>query len=241
MQSRSTHISASDREPTTDQGTCTTQAQLGETNELDWGYLQESRWGVTYRSRNDSKTAASPRSIPAWVTDSSHLHSLQVAQQAEELSFPGDSVGLNLWQAALLVPVSSRELVWSQSSSQLSSLFCLRGTLCFYDLLSQWGGGSNEFGHFQGLLEAIFSCLTILFKELPAGCGVLVSEETVNISLVEQGLTHWAISPLNCSILRWDLLSSCLSFLGRWYYRQVPPFQLDILFSWLNCELNWIP
>ena len=35
---------------------------------LYWGYIQDYRCGVTYRSRNDSKTAVSPKSTPSWLT-----------------------------------------------------------------------------------------------------------------------------------------------------------------------------
>lgn len=82
----------SDREPTTDQSTNTTQAQLGE---FYWGYLYEYGRGVMHRGRK----AVSPKPTPAWVT--AHKagdleHSAQTAGSSAGGGSPSDdSVGLN--------------------------------------------------------------------------------------------------------------------------------------------------
>lgn len=66
------------------------------------------------------------------------------------MSIPSDSVGLNLFEAALLVCFFQ---AWCQSL--LCSLVCLRGSLQL--LLLTLGGreGPSESGKFQGLLRAI--------------------------------------------------------------------------------------
>jgi hypothetical protein len=60
--------------------------------EFYWGYLQEYRWGVTYRSRNGLKAAVSPKPVPAWLTDHKAgtldlTAQPAVAQQAGECPF----------------------------------------------------------------------------------------------------------------------------------------------------------
>jgi hypothetical protein len=56
-----------DRNPITNQSMVTTKIQPEETITLQLTYRNMGE-GVTYRSRNNSKTAASPRPNPAWVT-----------------------------------------------------------------------------------------------------------------------------------------------------------------------------
>lgn len=70
--------------------------------------------GVTYRSRNDAETAASPRPIPAWVA-AHRAGTLELTAQPGgsstgwRVSIPSDSVGLT----------SSEQLHWFVSSRQL--------------------------------------------------------------------------------------------------------------------------
>lgn len=79
-----THLLNPDRDPTTEQSTDTTQVHPSES----MCFI-----GVTYKSINDSKTAASPWTTPAWVTvhkswgTHSTLHKLQAPQQVPEGPF----------------------------------------------------------------------------------------------------------------------------------------------------------
>lgn len=93
-----------DRQPTTDQSMDTTKVELGK---------RESFIGLLNRSRNDSKTALSPRSTPAWLTAHKAENLEHIAQPAGRStgwrrSFPGASVDLT----------PSRQLVWSVSAMQ---------------------------------------------------------------------------------------------------------------------------
>ena len=63
------------------------------------------------------------------------------------MSFPGASVGLNLFQVVALISQSSLQLCFSESDSQQSLLFTLGRE------------GPSESGQFQGLPEAILSHL----------------------------------------------------------------------------------
>lgn len=95
------HLLTPDRKPTTDQSTNTTKDQLGEPKSFIGVSYRNMGEGVTYRSRSDSKdgcitkayanTSDSSQKLGAWDT----LHSVQAAQQVR-VSFPRDSVGLNL-------------------------------------------------------------------------------------------------------------------------------------------------
>jgi hypothetical protein len=66
----------------------------------------------SYRSRNDSKSAAHPS-----MGDSSHARNVELTAQPANISrdwrasFPGTSVGISLFQETWLVPASSRQLV----------------------------------------------------------------------------------------------------------------------------------
>lgn len=82
--------------------------------------------GVTYRSRNDPKTAASAKSTPAWVDSSQSWvpeHTAQPAgsSPAWRVSFAGDSVDLSLFQVSQLISASFRLLDLSPYSLQLGS------------------------------------------------------------------------------------------------------------------------
>lgn len=68
------------------------------------------------------------------------------------LSFPSDLVGLNLFQAAQLDPVSSRQLVWSRGL--FWSLACLRATLSSFTVYCGIEELS-EYDQIQGHSEAI--------------------------------------------------------------------------------------
>lgn len=92
-----------DREPMTDQSTHTTQVQLGVKQGVLSGFLTGMWVRGSYRSRHDSKAAASPRPAPAWVTaQKPGAHCTASDSSAlRRLSFPRDS--------AL---TSSRQLSW---------------------------------------------------------------------------------------------------------------------------------
>lgn len=96
-----------DRAPRPDQSIHITKVQLGKSVSY-WSYLQ---------CRNDSETAASPMPTPLWVAETgnlgtwSTLHILQADQRGWRVTFLGDSVVLNLIQAALLVFVSFRQFI----------------------------------------------------------------------------------------------------------------------------------
>jgi hypothetical protein len=103
------HLLTPDRQLTTDRNTGTTKAQLGKLMSC----LVDA-----YRSRNDSKTDASPN-------PSLHMRKFTKAEKLEHTAPPtgsstgwrlSDSVGLNLFQ---LVSASSRQL------SGLVSVACL--------------------------------------------------------------------------------------------------------------------
>lgn len=79
-----THIHDPDRVSTTDQNLDTTQVQLGKSVNFI---------GVTYKSRNDLDSCIT-KAHPSMVQENSTVW---------RISFPGGSVGLNLFQAAQLV------------------------------------------------------------------------------------------------------------------------------------------
>lgn len=115
-------------------------------------YLQEYGWRITFRGRNASlkPILARVRALRARTLE----HSAQPLGGSVNwrLSFPSDLVGLNLFQAAQLDPVSSRQLVGSRGL--FWSLACLRAALssfvvyCGIEEL-------NGYGQFQGHSEAI--------------------------------------------------------------------------------------
>jgi hypothetical protein len=77
--------------------------------------------------------------------------------------FPGASVGLNFFQAALLALASSRQLVWSDSSLQLSlleSLLCCLALLFLGDtqclLLTLSGQGLVNLVSFRDFLKLLW-------------------------------------------------------------------------------------
>lgn len=70
----------------------------------------------------------------------------------------------------------------SGSLSLLFSSACLRGTISsFYILL--WREEPSESDQFQGLPEAILSCLLPILRRILAGLNVLTGEETANNSM----------------------------------------------------------
>ena len=105
-----------------------------------WDYLQVYEWGVTHRSRNDTKPAASPKSTPAWVTAHKDgkpgAYSTAYRQLTRKESILSRcSVGLNLSQGALLFSASSEHLVWPQSLL-CSSASLWEGLLALYVYLA---------------------------------------------------------------------------------------------------------
>ena len=94
------------------------------------------------------------------------------------LSFSGASVGLNLFQAAQLVSVSSKKLsgrsinqsfstsIFRESSSQLC--FTSSGQDSQFSLTTS-REGLSESGEFQGFSEVILSCLPFCLRSFPAG------------------------------------------------------------------------
>jgi hypothetical protein len=101
-----TSLLTPDGGPTLDQSADTTKVQFSKPRGLG---------GVTYRSRNDSKTAVSPKATPVWVTahkaeDLEHTtQSLQAAQQVGKWLLEG-------WRGgAELIQISHRQLLWCQS------------------------------------------------------------------------------------------------------------------------------
>lgn len=101
---------------------------------FNWGYLQECGWGVTYRSRDDSKTVVLPKPTPA----QEHL------KHTANLKAPQQERGLPKWLSHskpcqlgwfLFLPGS-----WSDLKSHLYSMACLRFFCIFYGLF--WKGGA---------------------------------------------------------------------------------------------------
>lgn len=89
----------------------TTKAQLSEP------MIKEGVRVRAKRSRNDSKTAAPPKSTPAWaIVDKAGIlqHTAQPAHSSTcwRAFFFDDSVVLNLFQGAQVVSASSRQLDW---------------------------------------------------------------------------------------------------------------------------------
>lgn len=89
------------------------------------------------------------------------------------VSFPG-GLGLNLFQAVLLVSAASRRLVCAQDFYNLT---CLRGSLGFYCLFCR--EGPRESAQLQGLPEAILTHLPSCLRSFSIGQNVLISEEIV--------------------------------------------------------------
>lgn len=101
-----------ERELMKDQRTDTIKIQRGA-QWVYWHYSREHGWGVTYKSLNDSRTAASPQPTP--LGDSPRkLGTWYTAQPAgsstncPSLALPGWSAGLCFFQEAGLVWVFSR-------------------------------------------------------------------------------------------------------------------------------------
>lgn len=129
--------------------TDTTQVQPDELMSiLLWALWVRS----TYRSRNDAQTG-NPRD---WRE-----------------SLPSDSC-VNLFHAACWF---LRSLNCWPGLSFLCGLGCLSLFLQFYCLLFGGGCGRNESHRFQGLSEAIISCLPPWLRSVPAGWNVSISVE----------------------------------------------------------------
>ena len=98
-----THLLTPDSEPVTDQKIW---IPLKANVVNQWVLLG---WEVTYRSRNNSKSAASPKATPAWVTahKAENLEFTAGASISWRGSFPSNT-DLNFFQASLLVSASSR-------------------------------------------------------------------------------------------------------------------------------------
>lgn len=149
----------------TDQSMDTTKVQLRETMSF-MGVTYRNMRGLSYWSRNDSKTSASQRSISAWVTVHIAGNLVYPTEPAGssggcKVSFPDGSVGLNLFgqlSRFLLLPGS-----WS-------------GPRVFVaQLLSFWGGSplslptlaGRSLVDLVGFRDFLMLLSTFLFKELP--------------------------------------------------------------------------
>lgn len=124
---------------------------------VNWDYLQEQKW------LQDTSLTKAPS---AWVmahTAGNLEHTVQPASSSAV--WRGTWVGIMLFQAVQLI----------LESSLGSASFCLRwGSQLPPPSHSDWEGPS-ESGHFQGLPEAVLSCL----RSFPAGWNVSILEETV--------------------------------------------------------------
>jgi len=114
------------------------------TNASHWHYLQEYRWGVTDRSRNDSKTAAPLKPTLASMGDRSQSWE-PGAHRTACRQLQSDSVLSRCFSCSQPLPDASagffpsRHLVYSQVFF-LSSLLQSEGTLSLYCLF--WQGGA---------------------------------------------------------------------------------------------------
>lgn len=152
-----TQLLNSHRDLNTDQCMYTIKVQLAEIMSL-WGvgvggdYLQEYGWRINFRGRNAplKPILARVRALRARTLE----HSAQPLGGSVNwrLSFPSGLVGLNLFQAAQLDPVSSRQLVWSRGL--FWSLTCLRATLSSFTVYCGIEELS-EYDQIQGHSEAI--------------------------------------------------------------------------------------
>ena len=133
-------------------------------------------WGVTYRSRNDSKTAASQISTQhGWqLTNWSTLHTLQELNRLEMvlswcLSWSKPLVGTSAGFCFF------RELPWSESllwSFAAQLFFLLEGLSA--SVAYSGRERLSECGQVQGLPEvSVISLLS--FRNFPAGCNVSIS------------------------------------------------------------------
>ena len=115
------------------------------------GYLQEQKW---LKGSCITKACASMTDRSQSWDSGSHCTACS-SSTGWRVSFPGASVGLNLFQVTRLVSASSRQLDWSQRL--LCSSACLRGTLSNFIAYSG-REGLSEPSWFLGLPEAVLSC-----------------------------------------------------------------------------------
>lgn len=114
---------------------------------------------VTYRSKNDSQTAESPKPTLVWVISQKKLGSqstqcsLQAAQEVESM-FSRDRP--NPPQSNLIV------FCLSQSDGLVAASSLQLGLFIF------WKKGSNDFVQFQRLLEALLGCLPSNLRTMPS-------------------------------------------------------------------------
>lgn len=119
--------------------------------------------GVTYRTRNNSETAASPKLTPTWVAANESWKPRPVTCRPFN-SLEGES---SRQLSRSLLPLQG-----SWFGPLLGSSICLRvslSSLCHYSLLLWGKEGSNEFGQFQGLLEANGLVIPKVLRSFPAG------------------------------------------------------------------------
>lgn len=140
-----------------------------------------------------SKTAASPKCTPAWVT-AHKAGDLEHTAQPNRLKsvlcmclncsnpLPGSLAGVSSCRELVCSQNHCTFLALSESLCSLAESFLelsfppLRGTLKFYCLLCK---GFSESVWFQELVEAILCCLPSCLRNFPAGQNVLFFEETV--------------------------------------------------------------
>lgn len=125
-----------------------TKDQVVETMSFIW---------VTFRSKNDSQTAESPKPTLVWVISQksweARAHSAAYRQLKKlRVFFPRDRP--NPRQSNLIVFCLPSQMVWLQSPLQL-------GLFIF------WKKGSN-FVQFQRFLEAVLGCLPSDLRTIPS-------------------------------------------------------------------------
>lgn len=130
-------------------------------------------------SRNDSKTVASPKRAPAWVTvlkagDLEHIAQSAGNSKGWIKSFLGDSVKLNLFQVGHLASASSRLLGWPLLlSGSLDHLRVFFAASSFWKWLLRrlsvysWEGGAEGTWSVPGTSWSSLELFIFCFKAPP--------------------------------------------------------------------------
>lgn len=125
--------------------------------------LQKRQWGVTYRSRSYTKTAASHKSTLGWVTYSKIWKLGECCAMWKQFNRLKSIIFRQLYLCGLLPGI----------------LISLNVTLIslYRDMLGN--EIPSEYVHVQVLLEAILICLLPEFKDLPIGMFLLSLKQPV--------------------------------------------------------------
>ena len=151
--------------------------------------LLQYGWEVTYRSRNDSKTAASPKPTPSCMTTHT-IRNLEYTKQPTGSStdyrvfIPGASMSLNLFQSAECFRFFW-QLAWSHGL--LYSLVCLSlpcSSASFHlkrSLFLLFNLAGRELVNLVIFRDSLrlFWVVTFLLKELPVWWKASISEEAI--------------------------------------------------------------